>query len=166
MQEVVGSNPIEGKICFSHFTLLEWNVKNCFVKLIKTLKINKKNYFVWNDDIYLICNILMHCDLFYAILYVCLQYFTDDILLKIIFQRTFRLISLFVYYVARQFSLSQDGPLAKSKAPQLVNPWYYLKYCLFLNQSVTRTLNFGSLRTLHYLALLSFNCLAFLIKIY
>ena len=26
----------EGKICFSHFTLLEWNVKNCFVKLIKT----------------------------------------------------------------------------------------------------------------------------------
>ena len=34
---VVGSNPTEGKkICFSHFTLLEWNVKNCFVKLIKT----------------------------------------------------------------------------------------------------------------------------------
>ena len=33
-----GSNPTEGKICFSHFTLLEWNVKNCFVKLIKTLK--------------------------------------------------------------------------------------------------------------------------------
>ena len=39
MQEVVGSNPTEGKICFSHFTLLEWNVKNCFVKLIKTLKV-------------------------------------------------------------------------------------------------------------------------------
>ena len=35
----MGSNPTEGKICFSHFTLLEWNVKNCFVKLIKTLKI-------------------------------------------------------------------------------------------------------------------------------
>ena len=29
----------------SHFTLLEWNVKNCFVKLIKTLKINRKNKF-------------------------------------------------------------------------------------------------------------------------
>ena len=31
----VGSNPTEGKICFSRFTLLEWNrnVKNCFVKL-------------------------------------------------------------------------------------------------------------------------------------
>ena len=38
-------------VLFSHFTLLEWNVKNCFVKLIKTLKINRKNYFVWNDDI-------------------------------------------------------------------------------------------------------------------
>ena len=32
MQEVVGSNPTDGKICFSHFTLLERNVKNCFVK--------------------------------------------------------------------------------------------------------------------------------------
>ena len=53
MQEVVGSNPTEGKICVSHFTLLEWNVKNCFVKLIETLKINRKNYFVWNDDILL-----------------------------------------------------------------------------------------------------------------
>ena len=31
MQEVLGLNPTEGKICFSHFTLLEWNVKNCFV---------------------------------------------------------------------------------------------------------------------------------------
>ena len=40
MQEVVGSNPTEDKICFSHFTLLEWNVKKCFVKLIKTFKIN------------------------------------------------------------------------------------------------------------------------------
>ena len=42
MQEVVGSNPTEGKIWFYflHFTLVEWNVKNCFVKLIKTL--NKK----------------------------------------------------------------------------------------------------------------------------
>ena len=37
----LGLNPAEGKICFSHFTLLEWNVKNCFVKLIKTIKINK-----------------------------------------------------------------------------------------------------------------------------
>ena len=46
MQEVVGSNPTEGKNCFSHFTLLEWNMKNCFVKLIKTLKINRQNYFV------------------------------------------------------------------------------------------------------------------------
>ena len=53
MQEVVGSNHTEGKICFSRFTLLEWNVKNCFVKLIKTLKINRKNYFVWNDHILL-----------------------------------------------------------------------------------------------------------------
>ena len=35
---VVGSNPTEGKICFSHFTLLQWNVKNCFVKL------TRKNY--------------------------------------------------------------------------------------------------------------------------
>ena len=27
--------PTEGtKICFSYFTLLEWNVKNCFVNLI------------------------------------------------------------------------------------------------------------------------------------
>ena len=42
MQEVVGSNPTEGKICFSHFTLLECNVKKCFVKQIKTLKINRK----------------------------------------------------------------------------------------------------------------------------
>ena len=53
MQEVVGSNPTERKICFSHFTLLEWNLKNCFVKRIKILKINRKNYFVWNDDILL-----------------------------------------------------------------------------------------------------------------
>ena len=30
----------EYDICFSHFTLLELYVKNCFVKLIKTLKIN------------------------------------------------------------------------------------------------------------------------------
>ena len=37
----LGSNPTEGKICFSHFTLLEWNVKKCFVKLIETIKINK-----------------------------------------------------------------------------------------------------------------------------
>ena len=36
MQEVVGSNLTEAtKICFSHFTQLEWNVKNCFVKLIQ-----------------------------------------------------------------------------------------------------------------------------------
>ena len=34
MQEVVGSNPTEAKICVSHFTLLEWNVKNCFAILI------------------------------------------------------------------------------------------------------------------------------------
>ena len=45
MQEVVGSNSTEGKICFSHFTILEWTVKNCFVKLIKTLKINRKKLF-------------------------------------------------------------------------------------------------------------------------
>ena len=38
----MGSNPTEGKICFSHFILLGWNVKNCFVKLIKTLKIRVK----------------------------------------------------------------------------------------------------------------------------
>ena len=25
--------------CFSHFTLLKWNVKDCFVKLIKTLRV-------------------------------------------------------------------------------------------------------------------------------
>ena len=31
--------PPRAKICYSHFTLLEWNVKNCFVKLIKTLKL-------------------------------------------------------------------------------------------------------------------------------
>ena len=39
MQEVVGSNPTEteGKICFSHFTLLEWNVKNCFVTFVKLI---------------------------------------------------------------------------------------------------------------------------------
>ena len=42
-QEVVGSNPTDAKICFSHFTLLEWNVKNCFVKLIKTPKNTLKN---------------------------------------------------------------------------------------------------------------------------
>ena len=42
----VGSNPTEGKICFSHFTLLERNVKNCFVKLIKTLKINNNEIYV------------------------------------------------------------------------------------------------------------------------
>ena len=59
MQEVVGSNPNEGKICFSHFTLLEWNVENCFVKLIKPLKINRKNYFVWNDDILLNFSLIM-----------------------------------------------------------------------------------------------------------
>ena len=59
MQEVVGLNPTEGKICFSHFTLLEWNVKNCFVKLIKTLKNNKKNYLVLNDDILLKCNYIL-----------------------------------------------------------------------------------------------------------
>ena len=35
MQEVLGSNPTEGKICFSHSTLLEWNVKNYFVKTNK-----------------------------------------------------------------------------------------------------------------------------------
>ena len=35
-----------GKICFSHFILLEWSVKNCFVKLIKTIKLTEKNYFV------------------------------------------------------------------------------------------------------------------------
>ena len=44
----------EGKIWFSHNTLLECNLKNCFVKLIKTLKINRKSYFVRNDDILLI----------------------------------------------------------------------------------------------------------------
>ena len=38
-------HPTEGKICFSHFTLLEWNVKKCFVKLIKTLKINSISVF-------------------------------------------------------------------------------------------------------------------------
>ena len=41
MQKDVALNPTEVKICFSHITLLEWNVKNCFVKLIQTLKINK-----------------------------------------------------------------------------------------------------------------------------
>ena len=30
-----------GQICFSHFTQLEWNVNNCIVKLIQTLKITK-----------------------------------------------------------------------------------------------------------------------------
>ena len=43
MQEVVGSNRTESKVCFLHFTLWKWNLNNCFVKLIKTLKI-KKNY--------------------------------------------------------------------------------------------------------------------------
>ena len=54
MKEVVGLNPTEGKICcfflhysirvnlfhipLFHVTLLEWNVKNCFVKLVKTFK--------------------------------------------------------------------------------------------------------------------------------
>ena len=46
MQEVVGSNPTEGKICLLHFTLLEWNVKNCFVKLIKTLKLTFLHIFI------------------------------------------------------------------------------------------------------------------------
>ena len=41
-QEVVGSNPTEGKI---YFSLLEWNVKNCIVKLIKTSKINRIKLF-------------------------------------------------------------------------------------------------------------------------
>ena len=45
-------------VVFLHFTLLEWNVNNCFVKLIKPLKVNRKNYFVWNDDILL--QILLH----------------------------------------------------------------------------------------------------------
>ena len=36
--------PPRAKICFSHFTtsILEWNVKNYFVKLIKTIKV--KNF--------------------------------------------------------------------------------------------------------------------------
>ena len=33
----------QGKICFSHFTLLEWNVKNCFVR---TNKNSEKKYVV------------------------------------------------------------------------------------------------------------------------
>ena len=28
-------------VFFLHFTLLEWNVKNCFVKLIKSLKLTE-----------------------------------------------------------------------------------------------------------------------------
>ena len=46
MQEVVGSNPTEGTkiIYFSHFTLLEWNVKNCFVTNIKTIKLIKNQF--------------------------------------------------------------------------------------------------------------------------
>ena len=28
-----GFEPTKGTKCFSHFTLLKWNVKNCFVKL-------------------------------------------------------------------------------------------------------------------------------------
>ena len=34
MQEVVGLNPTEGKICFYILLYLEWIVKKCFVKLI------------------------------------------------------------------------------------------------------------------------------------
>ena len=34
--------PPRAKICFSHFTLLEWNVKNCFVELIKILKFSEE----------------------------------------------------------------------------------------------------------------------------
>ena len=42
---VVGSNPTEGKNLVSHFTLLEWNVKNYFYKTNKNLKINRKKLF-------------------------------------------------------------------------------------------------------------------------
>ena len=43
MQHVVGLNPTEGKICFSHLINIEWNVKNCFVKykLKSNSKLNK-----------------------------------------------------------------------------------------------------------------------------
>ena len=41
MQVVVGSNRKEGKICFSHFTLLKWNVK-MFCKTNKHLKLTIK----------------------------------------------------------------------------------------------------------------------------
>ena len=38
MQEVVGSNPTEGKFVFHNLLyFVEWNVKNCFVKLILIL---------------------------------------------------------------------------------------------------------------------------------
>ena len=52
MQEVVGSNPTEGKICFSHFTLLEWNVKKCFVlyEYIELYWMSAYSYYIGNFD--------------------------------------------------------------------------------------------------------------------
>ena len=41
MQEVVGSNPIAGKICFSHFTLFRAKCEELFCKTnIKIIKIS------------------------------------------------------------------------------------------------------------------------------
>ena len=57
MQDDVGSNPAEGKICFSPFTpFMNWNVKNCFVKLILKYKYfdkfkNQNSIFNILDDI-------------------------------------------------------------------------------------------------------------------
>ena len=43
-----------------HFTLLECNVKNCLVKLIKLLKLTETHYFVWNNDILLKNNVFAY----------------------------------------------------------------------------------------------------------
>ena len=46
MQEIVGSNPTEAQICFSHYSLLKWNVKKCFEKLILNYKMYSYMYII------------------------------------------------------------------------------------------------------------------------
>ena len=49
MQEVVGSNPTEGKICFSHFTLFSVECEKLFCKTnIKLLKLSVRLFIVYN----------------------------------------------------------------------------------------------------------------------
>ena len=111
MQEVVGSNTTKGtKIYFSYFTLLEWNVKNWFVKLIiKKLISSSLKTFYWNTII------------------VCRTCGKDIILLKliIIYDLLSIILKKFFYFsLTMAYDIGRNVALERNKTDFLWN-WNY-----------------------------------------